>query len=84
MVKVGDNAFDDLANARSNVVHNIVKEKTLRGELVHSFSIKLVKNIEIINYAAVAGYDAVLIDLEHSSFGLETTNQLSCASLQAG
>lgn len=73
-----------LSKARQHVHVNVVKEKLLKGELAHSFSIKLIGNVEIVFYAAAAGYDAVLIDLEHSSFGLETTNQLSTAALQVG
>ncbi|OCF77488.1 hypothetical protein I204_01476 [Kwoniella mangroviensis CBS 8886] len=80
-----DKAYQEgLAAASKAAVPNTVKERILRGELAHSFSIKLVKSVEIIHYAAAAGYDAVLIDLEHSSLGLETTNQLSCAALQVG
>jgi 2-keto-3-deoxy-L-rhamnonate aldolase RhmA len=75
---------EGLEAARAQAVPNTLKDKTLAGELAHSFSIKLVSTIEIVHYAAAAGYDAVLIDLEHSSFGLETTNQLSCAALQVG
>jgi hypothetical protein len=73
-----------LEAARSQVIPNILKNKSLSGKLAHSFSIKLVRTIEIVHYAAAAGYDAVLIDLEHSSMGLETTSQLSCAALQVG
>jgi 2-keto-3-deoxy-L-rhamnonate aldolase RhmA len=75
---------DPLALARQAAVPNSLKECVTSGRLAHSFSIKLVKTVEIVHYAAAAGYDAVLIDLEHSSFGLETTNQLSCAALQVG
>jgi hypothetical protein len=75
---------DPLALARQAAVPNRLKECVTSGRLAHSFSIKLVKTVEIVHYAAAAGYDAILIDLEHSSFGLETTNQLSCAALQVG
>ena len=72
-----------LAAARTHVVPNVVLSKVQQGQLAHSLSIKLVRTIEIVHYAA-AGFDAVLIDLEHSSMGLETTSQLSCAALQVG
>lgn len=73
-----------LSDARSKAVANRVLDNLQAGRLTHAFSLKLVKSIEVVHYAAAAGYDAVLIDLEHSSFGLETTNQLSCAALQVG
>ncbi|WVR09354.1 hypothetical protein IAU60_006420 [Kwoniella sp. DSM 27419] len=80
----GQSQSDGLAAARQAVVPNTIKERIARGELAHSFSIKLVRTVEVVHYAAAAGYDAVLIDLEHSSMGLETTSQLSCAALQVG
>lgn len=71
----------DLTAARQVARRNPLKEKLVAGRLAHALSIKLVSSIEIVGYAAAAGYDCILIDLEHSSFGLEVTNQLSCAAL---
>lgn len=73
-----------LAAARKKAVPNILKERLEAGRLAHSFSIKLISNVEIVQYAAAAGYDAILIDLEHSQFSLSTSNQLSCVALSAG
>ncbi|EIW72044.1 hypothetical protein TREMEDRAFT_72636 [Tremella mesenterica DSM 1558] len=75
---------DGLTLARKSVVPNLVKRFLQEGRLAHSFSIKLIANVDIVYYAAAAGYEAVLIDLEHSSFGLETCNQLSVSALSAG
>ena len=66
------------------VVPNVLKAKLMKGELAHSFSIKIISNVEIIHYAAVAGYDAVLIDLEHSQLSLSTASQLSVVANQVG
>lgn len=74
----------ELEKARTFAVPNTLKQRIAAGKLAHSFSIKLISNVEIIHYAATAGYDAVLIDLEHSSFSLDTANQLSCCALQVG
>lgn len=73
-----------LIAARKAAAPNPLKSKLVKGELAHALSIKIIGSIEIVGYAASAGYDCVLIDLEHSSFGLDTTNQLSCAALQLG
>jgi 2-keto-3-deoxy-L-rhamnonate aldolase RhmA len=73
-----------LVAARKAAAPNPLKSKLVKGELAHALSIKIISSIEIVGYAASAGYDCVLIDLEHSSFGLDTTNQLSCAALQLG
>ena len=75
---------DALSNARASAVPNRVKEKLNDGKLAHAFSVKLIDNIQVVQYAAVTGYDAVLIDLEHSSMGLKEANQLSCAALASG
>lgn len=70
-----------LQAARQIARRNPLKEKLIKGQLAHALSVKLVSSIEIIGYASAVGYDSVLIDLEHSPFGLETTNQLCCAAL---
>ena len=44
----------------------------------------MIDNVEVVGFAAVAGFDAVLIDLEHSSFGIREANQLSCMALSCG
>jgi 2-keto-3-deoxy-L-rhamnonate aldolase RhmA len=77
-------ADEGLTAARQVAARNPLKEKLSKGHLAHALSIKLVRSIEIVGYAKSAGYDCILIDLEHSSFGLETTNQLSCAALASG
>ena len=75
---------DGLTVARQAVAPNRLKRAVLKGQLAHSFSIKLIANVEVAHYAAAAGYDAILIDLEHSSFGLETCNQLAVHAMATG
>lgn len=60
------------------------REKMLRGEIASTLSVKLVKSVEIAGMAKTAGFDGILIDMEHSSFDLETTQQLCIAALYAG
>ncbi|WVW84356.1 hypothetical protein I302_106390 [Kwoniella bestiolae CBS 10118] len=73
-----------LAAARKAMVPNVLRDKTRRGGLAHSCSLKMISNVEAVHFIALAGYDAVLLDLEHGSFSLDTANQLSCAALLAG
>ncbi|RTE81593.1 hypothetical protein BHE90_003918 [Fusarium euwallaceae] len=61
-----------------------MREKLLRNEVAYTMSVKLVKSVEIAGMAKTAGYDGILIDMEHSSFDLETTSQLCIAGLYAG
>jgi 2-keto-3-deoxy-L-rhamnonate aldolase RhmA len=49
-----------------------------------TLSIKLVWSVELPMMAKTAGFDGILIDMEHSSFDLDTTGQLCIAALYAG
>src|SRR5438874_7050901 len=67
-----------------DVLRNSVKEKLARGEVVASMTVRLVPTVEIVRIARTAGFDTLYIDLEHSSFSLETTSQICIAALEAG
>jgi 2-keto-3-deoxy-L-rhamnonate aldolase RhmA len=71
-VKIGD------------ILRNSVKDKLARGEIVASMTVRLVRSIEIARIARTAGFDMLYIDLEHSSFSIETTSQICIAALDAG
>jgi 4-hydroxy-2-oxoheptanedioate aldolase len=75
---------EEVEHARKVAVPNKLQEKLRAGRLAHSFSIKFIQNVEIVHYAAVAGYDSILIDLEHGTLDLATTGTLSISALQAG
>jgi 4-hydroxy-2-oxoheptanedioate aldolase len=47
-------------------------------------TVRLVSSVEIVRIAKTAGFDAIYIDLEHSSFSIETTGQISVMALEAG
>ncbi|KAK2612596.1 hypothetical protein QQS21_001368 [Conoideocrella luteorostrata] len=66
-----------------SIAHSL-RRKLLRNEIAWTLSVKLVKSVEIAGIAKTAGYDGLLIDMEHSSFDLETTNQICVAGLYAG
>src|SRR5271163_3794144 len=68
----------------SDVLRNHVKEKLARGEVVASMTVRLVPGIEIARIANTAGFDSLYVDLEHSSFSLETTSQICMSALAAG
>src|SRR6202451_1292753 len=63
---------------------NHMKEKLARGEVVSSITVRLVRGIEIARIAKTAGFDSLYVDMEHSSFSLETTGQICMAALEAG
>src|SRR4029450_13505237 len=63
---------------------NAVKEKLARGEHVASMIVRLVSGVEIVRIAKSAGFDALYIDLEHSSLTLQAASQISIMALEAG
>jgi len=67
-----------------DVLRNHVKEKLRRGEAVASMTVRLVRGVEIARIAKTAGFDSLYVDMEHSSFSLETTSQICIAALEAG
>lgn len=64
-------------------MRNSVKEKLARGEVVASMTVRLVPGVEIVRLAKTAGFDSIYIDLEHSSFSIETTSQICIMALEA-
>jgi 4-hydroxy-2-oxoheptanedioate aldolase len=73
-----------MANEINELLRNHVKEKLSRGEAVASMTVRLIRGIEIARIAKTAGFDSLYVDLEHSSFSLETTGQICMAALEAG
>jgi len=66
-----------------DILRNNVKEKLARDEVIASMTVRLVRTAEIARIAATAGFDSLYVDLEHSSFSLETCSQICMAALAA-
>lgn len=66
------------------ILRNNVREKLKRGEVVSSLTVRLTRGIEIARIAKTAGFDTIYIDMEHSSFSLDTTGQICMAALNIG
>jgi len=66
-----------------DIAKNSVKEKLARDEVVASITVRLVPTVEIVRIAKTAGFDSLYIDLEHSSFSIETASQLCIMALEA-
>src|SRR5215467_7651829 len=75
---------NDSSPKASAVLRNHVKEKLARGEVVASMTVRLVRGIEIARIAKTAGFDSLYVDMEHSSFSLETMSQICIAALEVG
>jgi len=68
----------------SDVLRNHVKEKLARDEVVASMTVRLVHGVEIARIAKTAGFDSLYVDMEHSSFSLESMSQVCIAALEVG
>jgi len=68
----------------ADILRNPVKDKLARGEVVASMTVRLVRNVEIAAIAKTAGFDTLYVDVEHSSFSLETTSPICIAALAVG
>jgi len=73
-----------MPQAARDLVHNNVKEKLARGEVVASMIVRLVRTVEIVRLAKTAGFDTFYLDMEHSSISLEAAGQICIAALEAG
>jgi 2-keto-3-deoxy-L-rhamnonate aldolase RhmA len=80
------NANGAVAKAATNHVSiaNPLRDALLQGRVVSSLSLRICRSIEIAMIAKTAGYEGLFIDLEHSSFDLDTAGQLSIACMYAG
>jgi 2-keto-3-deoxy-L-rhamnonate aldolase RhmA len=67
-----------------DMLRNAVKDKLARGEVVASMTARLVPGNEIVRIAKTAGFDALYVDLEHSSFSIDTASQISLMALEVG
>src|SRR5690349_8406279 len=73
-----------MAERAGDILRNPVKDKLARGEVVASMTVRLVRGVEIASLAKTAGFDTLYVDVEHSSFSLETTSQICIAALTVG
>ena len=62
---------------------NAVNQKLAEGKLVLCMGLRQARTVDVAMIAAAAGFDAVFVDMEHSSVSLETASTIcaSCHSL---
>ena len=85
MLRIADLILDVVMPDQINeILRNRVKEKLSRGEVVASMTVRLVRGVEIARIAKTAGFDSLYVDMEHSSFSLESTGQICIAALETG
>jgi 4-hydroxy-2-oxoheptanedioate aldolase len=73
-----------MSQSAENLVINNVKNKLAANQVAISMTVRLVTGAEIAFIAKTAGFDSLYVDLEHSSFSVETTSQICLAALSHG
>ncbi|CAI7637002.1 unnamed protein product [Penicillium glandicola] len=64
--------------------HNILLTKAASGRFCKALGIRLVTNPLVVQLARNAGYDALFIDLEHSTLSLAEASGIACAGILSG
>jgi 2-keto-3-deoxy-L-rhamnonate aldolase RhmA len=68
----------------SPAVTNVTKKRLSAGELTTGMMVRITRSAEIANIAASCGFDAINVDLEHSSHSLGETAQICVNALSCG
>jgi len=63
---------------------NHLKEKLQQGKVVACMILRISRGTEIARIAKAADFDALYVDLEHSSVSLDTTGQICMTALDLG
>jgi 2-keto-3-deoxy-L-rhamnonate aldolase RhmA len=61
-----------------------LKKRLAAGELTLCHTVRFSRSVEIVQIAKTAGYDALYLDLEHSTLTIDQTAQISMAAAMAG
>src|SRR5262249_4375635 len=67
-----------------DILHNNVKEKLKRDEVVASMTVRLVRSMGIARIARPARFDTLYVGIQHSNFSLDTRGQICLAARRAG
>ena len=61
-----------------------LKNKLAAGELALCLTVRFSRSVEIVQIASTAGYDALYVDLEHSTLTIDQASQICMAAAMAG
>jgi hypothetical protein len=63
---------------------NPLLETMRAGKMGFSFGITMAHSTEVVHLAKIAGFTAILLNLEHQRTNIETAAELCCAALNHG
>ena len=65
-------------------LRNPMRDKMQAGNLCIGMIVRLIRGVEVVAIAKMAGFDVLFIDLEHNGFSHETATQLALTANLAG
>src|ERR1700727_1224933 len=65
-------------------VNNVARQKLEQGHLSLGVGIRTTRSVEIAKMMATAGFDWLLLDMEHGTMSLDACAQIAAAALDAG
>lgn len=65
-------------------VRNSARERLSNGEVALGVGVRHSRNPEIARIARGAGFDWLMLDMEHNAMSIESAQQIACAALDAG
>lgn len=74
----------DMDTSHKPDLHNALLDSLRAGQVVGLISIRLTRGVEIAAIARAAGFDALYVDMEHSTFSAAEASQVCIACLGAG
>ena len=73
-----------MSASREPICRNALLDSLKAGKVVGMISIRLTRGIEIAAMARAAGFDALYVDMEHSTFSAAEASQVCMACLGVG
>jgi len=73
-----------MSDKAPSVVPNTAKQKLNRDELVLCMNVRQFRTVDVAAIAREAGFDAMYIEMEHSTLPLDTVSQICLAALATG
>jgi 4-hydroxy-2-oxoheptanedioate aldolase len=65
-------------------VRNSAREQMMKGDVALGLGVRHSRNPEIARIARGAGYDWLMLDMEHNAMSIESAAQIACAALDVG
>jgi 4-hydroxy-2-oxoheptanedioate aldolase len=65
-------------------VRNSARERLMKGEVALGLGVRHSSNVDIVKIARGAGFDWIMLDMEHNALSIESAQQIASAALDTG